>query len=276
MIQVNDISYYSNSRGRGKAILNGLSFSIRAGALTVLLGPNGAGKSTFLRLLSGERRPYKGTILWNGREVHSLAPGELALRRGVLTQQYSMSLPFTVEEVVMMGRYPHHGNGHSDKDGVIVLECLREMQAEHLAQRLFNTLSGGEQQRVQMARVLAQLTGPVEWDSMLLLDEPTASMDWLHQQLCLRKARQLAEKGMTVVVVLHDLNLAAQFADFLLLMKNGRLLAMGTPSDLLEPGLIASAYGIHSTVIYPEGCDHPVIIPIPGPEIINQKKYVHE
>jgi len=253
--------------GTGRKILDDISCSILPGELTVLLGPNGAGKSTLLRMVSGEKRPHAGTVFLDERSIHTLPIPQLALRRGVLTQHYSVSLPFTVEEVVTMGRYPHCHTSPSAKDKEIVSACLQEMQVDHLAARPFNTLSGGEQQRVQMARVLAQLggagdsDGPPASDKILLLDEPTASMDLLHQQQCLTRARQLAKEGATVVAVLHDLNLAARFADSLLLLKDGQLLAGGRPSELLTPDLIYEAYGIKTSILYPGQYDFPVIIP---------------
>ncbi len=255
MIRIEHISYQMGRR----RIIDGLSCTILPGGLTVLLGSNGAGKSTLLRLLAGERPPHTGEIWWGQRPLHTISAAELARKRAVLTQHTVVSLPFTVEEIVMMGRYPHYRSHPSIEDGRIVAECLEEMQAVHLKERLFYTLSGGEQQRVQMARVLAQLQR-VE-GGMLLLDEPTSSLDWLHQQLCLQKAKELAVGGYMVVIVLHDLNLAAQFADTVLLMKDGRLLAAGQKEDVLRPALIRQAYGIEAAVIYPEECFFPVIIP---------------
>lgn len=259
MMTAEHIHFYT---AKGKALLEDIHFALHPGELTVLLGPNGAGKSTLLRILSGERKPSKGSVVWKGRPLHSIPPGELALQRAVLTQHYSLSLPFTVEEVVQMGRYPHARKTTAELDRSVVSACLRSMQAGHLASRLFNTLSGGEQQRVQMARVLAQLEdGGIGRDKLLLLDEPTSNMDWMHQQLCLQKAKEMAFMGLTVVVVLHDLNLAAQYADRLLLLKKGRLMAMGRPDDILEPSLIEAAYGLRVSVLRTAEHSFPVVVP---------------
>jgi iron complex transport system ATP-binding protein len=249
-----------------------VSCNIFPGELAVLLGANGAGKSTLLRLLSGERAPHTGRIWWGHRLLHTIAAAELARRRAVLTQHTVVTLPFTVEEIVLMGRYPHYGSAPSGKDKEIVKECLKEMQAGHLKDRIFYTLSGGEQQRVHMARVLAQLRGTRMDEGirpgmdevrpgLLLLDEPTSSLDWRHQQLCLQKARDLAAGGYTVMVVLHDLNLTAQFADKIILLKNGRLLAAGERDEVLQPDFIHQAYGMETQVFHPEGSPFPVIIP---------------
>ena len=269
MLRIENISYEA---GRAK-ILDMVSCNILPGELTVLLGANGAGKSTLLRLLSGERPPHTGRIWWGHRLLHKIAAAELARRRAVLTQHTVVTLPFTVEEIVLMGRYPHFQNSPSAKDRTIVTACLEEMKVRHLSVRHYNTLSGGEQQRVQMARVLAQLygwqdghagnsaNGMTTGTGMLLLDEPTSSLDWHHQQLCLQKVRELATGGYTVVIVLHDLNLAAQFADKIVLLKNGRLLAAGERDSVLQPDLIRQAYGMETQVFHPEGCSFPVIIP---------------
>ncbi|HVU57587.1 MAG TPA: heme ABC transporter ATP-binding protein [Puia sp.] len=257
MIRVDHISYRAGNRRR--KILDDISCNILPGGVTVLLGANGAGKSTFLRILSGEQSPQSGKVWWNDRPLHAMAPAELAKRRAVLTQHATIDLPFTVEEIVLMGRYPHYGSKPSVRDKDIVMECLKEMQVAHLSGRAFPTLSGGEQQRVQMARVLAQLEGA--GDKILLLDEPTSNLDLLHQQLCLQKARQLSRKGHIVIVVLHDLNLAAQFADAILLLKQGRLLATGPTKAVLIPELIRQAYDMDIAVLYPEGYLFPIIVP---------------
>lgn len=259
MIRVEGLSYYAG----GKKLLDGISCVIRPGELTVILGPNGAGKSTLLRLLSGERKPDEGRVLFNETVLYSLSPRQLALRRAVLGQQYTMTLPFTCEEVVMMGRYPHYRDQPDSRDHAIVAEALSALGAGHLSRRLFNTLSGGEQQRVQLARVLAQLEEKDLKEVMsrfLLLDEPTANMDYLHQQICLRRAKEFCRRGQTVVMVLHDLNLAAQLADRLLVLKEGRLVAEGAPRQLLGVEFIRDVYGLEAKIFYPEPEGFPVVI----------------
>ncbi len=274
MIRVEGVSYHS----WGRKILDGISCIIRPGELTVILGPNGAGKSTLLRLLSGEKKPAEGSVFFNGKSLSSFSPRQLALQRAVLGQQYTMSLPFTCGEVVMMGRYPHYRDQPDRRDHEIVAEALSALSAGHLTGRLFNTLSGGEQQRVQLARVLAQLEEKGEMEGkegrikremkagaeakarFLLLDEPTANMDYLHQQLCLQRAREFCRRGQTVVMILHDLNLAAQLADRLLVLKEGRLVAEGEPRQLLDVEFIRAVYGLEAKIFYPEPGGFPVII----------------
>lgn len=247
-----------------KPILHNLSFEMQPGEVTVVLGPNGAGKSTLLRILSGEQAPVAGSVLLNDKDITSLSLSQLARCRAVLSQQYMLNLPFSCEEIVMMGRYPHFNNRPTSVDHDIVQQCMQEMQVAQFTGRLYQTLSGGEQQRLQMARVLAQLrevNAAEENSKLLLLDEPTASLDCLHQQACLQKARELAKQGYTVVIILHDLNLAAQFADNIILLKNGRLVKQGAMQDVLQPDCIAYAYDMEVEAWHNENYRFPVLVP---------------
>jgi iron complex transport system ATP-binding protein len=259
MITVQNISY----KVAQKHILHKLSFSLRPGELSVVLGQNGAGKSTLLKILSGEQKPSEGTVLLGQDDLHKQTFQQLAHRRAVLSQQYAAALPFNCEEIVMMGRYPHFGHKPAAIDKEIVVQCMDEMQVGAFAARPYHTLSGGEQQRVQMARVLAQLKDNSQhpYRKVLLLDEPTASMDWLYQQRCLGKAKELAGEGYTVLVILHDLNLAAQFADTILLMKQGRLVTTGTAREVLQPAFIAEAYDMEVNVLEYDEYDFPILVP---------------
>ncbi|OQP58558.1 heme ABC transporter ATP-binding protein [Niastella populi] len=260
IITAQNISY---SIGK-KPILHNLSFVMQPGEVTVVLGANGAGKSTLLRMLSGEQPPTAGSVLLNDKNIQALTPSQLARCRAVLSQQYMLNLPFSCEEIVMMGRYPHFNNHPAQADHDIVQQCMQEMQAAQFTGRLYQTLSGGEQQRVQMARVLAQLrevNAAEVTGKLLLLDEPTASLDCLHQQACLHKARDLAQQGYTVVVILHDLNLAAQFADKILLLKNGCLIKQGAMHEVLQPDCIADAYEMEVDTWHNENYRFPVLVP---------------
>src|SRR5699024_1781349 len=180
MIRAENISYQIH----GKEILHSMSFQADLGAVTILLGANGAGKSTLLRLLAGENKPEEGKVWLDRRPLTQYAPRDLARKRAVLTQNYAVPLPFSCEEIVMMGRYPHEGFSTTKENKEIVARCMEEMEVQDFAGRMFNTLSGGEQQRVQMARVLAQIeTTEKSENKVLLLDEPTSSLDYLQQQL---------------------------------------------------------------------------------------------
>jgi iron complex transport system ATP-binding protein len=247
-----------------KQILHDLSFEILPGEVTVVLGANGAGKSTLLRILSGEQLPSSGMVLMNDTLLHVLSLQQMARSRAVLSQQYTLNLPFACEEIVMMGRYPHFNNHPAAVDRNIVQQCMKQMQVEQFTGRLYQTLSGGEQQRVQMARVLAQLYETAVNDAsgkLLLLDEPTASLDVLHQQTTLSKARELAQQGCAVLIVLHDLNLAAQFADKIILLKSGRLVQQGLVKEVLQPACIAEAYNMEVDVWSHHAYDFPVLVP---------------
>jgi iron complex transport system ATP-binding protein len=247
-----------------KVILQDISAHLLSGQLTVLLGSNGAGKSTLLKLLAGDTKPSSGGLTINQQPLHHFSAKELAKCRAVLTQQYAISLPFSAKDVVMMGRYPYFTQSPSLEDEYIVQSCMQHMMVEGLSSRWFHTLSGGEQQRIQMARVLAQLYPLSDCDKkILLLDEPTSSMDCLHQQLSLQKAKELALAGCTVVVVLHDLNLAAQFADQILLLKNGKLLASGNTSEVFQTELIQRAYDFQVDILHHPEYQYPIVLPSP-------------
>lgn len=260
-MQVNQLSYKAGS----KTIVSDITFSVNSGEITVVLGPNGAGKSTLLRMLAGELKPSGGEIRLQNRLMHTIPAPELAQQRAVLTQQYAVSLPFSCEEIVMMGRYPHFGNTPKAADKAIVTAAMEEMQVSHLRSRPFQSLSGGEQQRVQVARVLAQLQDENKGtgnSKLLLLDEPTSSMDILHQQLLLEKSRELAGRNYAVVMVLHDLNLAARFADTIVLLKKGELLAAAPVEDVMQPDILKDAYGIELDILRSDAYDHPIIVPV--------------
>lgn len=265
IISARNISYWIGQR----PILSKLNFDIQPGEVTVVLGQNGAGKSTFLKMLSGEAKPTMGQVLLNNKDLHAIPVNKLAAMRAVLSQQYAQGLQFNCEEIVMMGRYPYFGTKPGADDHRIVRESMQEMQVDHLLRRSYQALSGGEQQRVQMARVLSQLRGAAsasDWRSqqqqgLLLLDEPTSSMDCLHQQLALSKAKELAQQGYTVVVILHDLNLAAQFADTILLLKQGSIVCAGNVRDVLTSEHLTEAYNMEVDILEPEEYDFPILIP---------------
>ena len=229
-----------------KTLLRDVSFSIRPGELLVILGANGAGKSTLLRMLSGEKKPGKGNIKLNGSDLHSFSPAELALRRGVLNQQNILNIAFTVQEVVLMGRYPHYKNSPSTGDLQIIDEVMKLTGITEFADRSYLTLSGGEQQRVQLSRILTQI-----WDvpnALLLMDEPVASLDLQYQQQTLAIAKMLTKRGFMVVSILHDINLAGQYADRILMLKNGRKWYDGTAAEVLSGKNIYEVFEINSDV----------------------------
>jgi iron complex transport system ATP-binding protein len=189
-----------------------------------VLGPNGAGKSTLLRLATGITRPRTGVVRYDGQPVSALAPEPLARRRAVLSQHVELAFALPVADVVMMGRYPHYGRAPSARDRSIVASALELVGMDHKRDQPYPTLSGGERQKVQLARVLAQIWG--DEDSAhryLFLDEPTSGLDVHYQLHILQVARGLLSPSCTVVAVLHDLNVAFEYGDYFVLLESGRV-----------------------------------------------------
>lgn len=231
----------------GKTILDGVTLTIKAGKVLALLGPNGAGKSTLLSLLAGDETPTSGQINMAGRPLGDHKLAHLARTRAVMTQEQKLSFPFPVQDVVEMGRAPWRGLPQEDQDDHLVSRALALAEVDHLRPRLFPTLSGGEKARVSFARVLAQDT------EILMLDEPTAALDIRHQEAVLAQARLEADRGAAVVVVLHDLTLAAAYASEIVILKDGKIAGQGTPRAVLTPDLLSRVYR-HTIDVF----DHPV------------------
>ncbi len=246
----------------GSDLLEDVSIHVRPGEVVAVLGPNGAGKSTLLKVLCGDLSPTKGTVSMEGRLLTSWDKKASAQVRAVLPQQSSLSFPFRVLEVALMGRSPHWRGSETQRDYAIARAALQEAGVDHLAGRLYPTLSGGEGQRVHLGRVLAQIWEAVaQMPRYLLLDEPTSSLDLAHQHQILSAARAFAERQVGVLVVLHDLNLAAQYADRVLLLKAGRAVATGPPEQVLQVCIIESVYEIPVTVIPHPHDSCPLVVP---------------
>ena len=220
----------------GRPILQDVDLDVRAGEVLALVGPNGAGKSSLLSLLSGDLEPDSGSVEVDGEPVSQWTTVELAMRRGVLLQQVDLSFPFTVLQVVRMGRAPWTGLEQEDEDDVAVLEAMVQTDVVDLADRVYMSLSGGERARAALARVLAQRPG------ILLLDEPTAALDIRHQEQVLSLARRRAEQGDAVAVVMHDLGLAAAHADRIVMLSRGRVRSQGVPQDVMTAELLSEVY----------------------------------
>ena len=223
-------------RRRGRALVDRVSLDLQPGTLTAVLGPNGAGKSSLVRLLSGETPPDAGTVTLDGRPLAEWEPEMLARRRAVLSQSVTLSFPLGAAEVAMLGRAPHRARATRAESLKAVERALLAADALHLSGRSYPSLSGGEQQRVQFARVLAQLDDDADPSPRyLILDEPTSSLDIRHQAQLLALARGLARRGWAVMTVLHDPNLAAVHADTIVLMRDGRVLTAGPPWTVMTP-----------------------------------------
>jgi iron complex transport system ATP-binding protein len=229
--------------GAGRAVLEAISFEVGRGELVGVLGPNGAGKSTLVRAISGVLPRYDGSVRVLGDEVRALAPRELARRLAVVPQEPRFELPFTALEIVLLGRHPHlSGLAFESADDVaIARRALARVDAAALADRAIDELSAGERQRVVFARALAQEA------PLLLLDEPASFLDLRHEVELFDRLRELAASGRAVVAVLHDLNLAAEYCDRLLLLKSGRVAAFGATGDVLT---YANLKAVYETEVY--------------------------
>jgi iron complex transport system ATP-binding protein len=244
MISLNSISVIRQRR----KILDGVTINITPGCVTALMGENGAGKSTLLRAACGEIKLDSGNAMLAGKSLSAWTSVECARMRAVLPQETNVSFMFTAGEVVLMGRSPHCHGYPGARDREIAHDALARMDVLALEHRLYPTLSGGERARVALARVLAQLWEPAMRDGKvlpryLLLDEPIAALDVAHQHLALKVARDFAHNhNVAVLAVLHDLNLAAQYADHIVLLKAGRLWAEGSPDEVLTEANIESCF----------------------------------
>lgn len=236
----------------GARLLDAVSLSLEAGQVATILGPNGAGKTSLLRTLTADVPPGQGEVTLNNRTIDQWSPEQRARTLAVLPQHSLLDFPFSGLEVVLLGRTPHDTGVHRDHE--IAMEALALVDAEYLADRPYTRLSGGEKQRVQLARVLAQVWEPVpEGDRFLVLDEPTASFDLAHQQLTLEIVARLAAQGIGVLMVIHDLNLAARCADQMVLMQCGRVVGSGVPAEVLTTDNIRTVFNVDAVM-----SSHPV------------------
>ena len=242
-------------RGRPFA-LSGLSFEVAEGEILGVLGPNSAGKTTLIRLLTKILAPTRGTIEVDGASVQGLSRAELARRIAVVPQDVPEGLPFTVEQLVLMGRYPHAPRRffETDEDLAIARAAMEATSVLDLADTPVRTLSGGERQRVVLARALAQRP------RLLILDEPTAHLDLRYQVECVALLRRVnREQGTTVLLVSHDLNLAGELCDRLLLLADGRIARLGPPDEVLDEALLAAVYGCAVSVEKNPATGRPVV-----------------
>ncbi len=233
----------------GKAtLLDSVDLSLSAGELVAVVGPNGAGKSTLLRVLAGDLRPTSGRVTLADQPLERYDYDDLALQRAVFVPLTVRDIPFAVEAVVAMGRFPHQRRAANsiEDDEQAVASALERTTTSHLASRVFATLSSGEQTRVSLARVFAQ-DAPV-----LLLDEPTNALDVAHEERVMLELQTLVGRGRAVLAILHDLNAAANYATRVVVMMDGKIRAVGTPGEVLRDDLLTDVYGQPMRVV-----DHP-------------------
>jgi iron complex transport system ATP-binding protein len=249
MLEARDLTYAIGSA----RLVDGVSLSAYGGEVLSIVGPNGAGKSTLLRLLSGELQPVRGKVYLHGQGLSEMNARETALKRAVLPQQTLLQFAFSSRDVVLMGRNPHLNGGWPGREDFAIADAaLHETEMTEYAERKYPSLSGGEQSRVTLSRVLAQ-QAPV-----LLLDEPTSSLDVRHQEMVMSVAQSLALKGACVVVIIHDLNLAAAYSHRIALMRAGRVVACGPTGDVLSEELLSDIFECPIRVI-PDGCQRLIV-----------------
>ncbi len=239
---INDISFNYKSI----AALKNVCFELEKGEILSLVGPNGSGKSTLLKCIDGILKPYVGAVFVDGKKTFSMDSKELAKIMGYVPQNVSGAtkvFPFTVFDVVLAGRKPYIGWSITEKDIDTVVSILKFMGIEDLATRYFNELSGGEQQKVIIARALAQLP------KILLMDEPTSNLDIKHQLEILYLIHYLCKRmGLSVIMAMHDLNLASRFSDKIIMLKNGGIFAAGPPEEVISMENIMDVYGVKAYV----------------------------
>lgn len=238
--------YHATGHEETDWVVDGPTFDVQAGEILGIVGPNGSGKTSLLKLLGKVLRPQAGEVTLLGRDLLTMPQREVARIVALVPQETQQIFPFTVVEMVLMGRYPHHpgatwsaGFGwESAEDLAVATQAMESMDITHLADRAVTDLSGGERQRCMIARALAQVP------QVLLLDEPTSFLDLQHQiEICAIMRRLKDERGLTVVLVSHDLNLASQYCDRILMLKEGRLFRLGTPDEVISRDLIRAVYG---------------------------------
>lgn len=241
------------------SILEDIDVAVNYGELMVIVGPNGAGKSTLLSVLANEIPQEEEPILFKKKTFEDWDQRELPLHKAKFSQQNSNDIPLSVNDVVMMGRYPYFNSIPRQEDVEAIEKAMSETDVLALKDRDYNTLSGGERQRVHLARVLAQLENNLE-NKLVFMDEPLNNLDVLHQHKILHTVKNFTERGNTAVLVLHDLNLAAQFADTVLLLKKGKIVNHGKPEAVFTKETISKAYNFPCTICLNPVNQNPLII----------------
>lgn len=238
---------------QGRKLLDSVDFDLQVGEVVALLGPNGAGKTTLLNVLNGQLKPDSGAVALLNRSLAQWPLAEKAKYQASLAQQSPLNFPYRVQDVVALGRLPHASGQQFDQN--CVAAAMAATDVEHLSDHVYTLLSGGEKQRVQLARVFAQLWPQTEQQTpaVLLLDEPTSSLDLAHQQMVLHSCVERSQQQASVLLVLHDINLALRFCDRLVLMSTGKIIAAGRPQEVAKPELIQQVFGIKAEII-----QHPI------------------
>lgn len=246
MLAVHNLTYKAGAH----ILLENITVCFVPGRLHLVVGPNGAGKSTLIKTISGQLKPASGTVIYGDKKISDLSVSALARMRAVLSQSTDIAFPLTVQETVMMGRYPHFTGRPAKEDIAACEQAMAFFDVENMAERNYHSLSGGEQQRVHFARVMAQLWYPAPGQCRyLILDEPLTFLDIYYQFEFMSKVKLLLEQNdFSVIGVVHDLNLAAKFADDILLLHRGKIMANGKPDQVLTLTNIEQAYKLRPVI----------------------------
>lgn len=245
MIQLEDVHF---KIGKNQ-ILEAINHQFERNQIHMILGANGAGKTSLLKIIAGLNQKFMGSVWFEGKSLDTYSPSQLAKKRAVLSQHINFAFPLSVEEIVTMGRYPYFNGKPRKSDLQIIDEIIHFFDLASFRNRQYHTLSGGEQQRVQFARVICQLWDTTEVSKVLLLDEPLTYLDIGNQHSFLKKMQQLVnEHNFTIIGIIHDLSLALRYANQIVMMKNGKIIASGETKATISTELIASTYEIQSEI----------------------------
>lgn len=256
MLKAENISFKVDN----KYLLHESTIEFERGKFHVIMGANGAGKSTLLKLLAGDQKASSGKISLFGKDINDYSKKELAIKRAVLSQHYNIAFPIAVSDIVLMGRYPYFTNKPIAVDLSVCKQAMQLMDVDDLSERDYNTLSGGEAQKVQMSRVLSQIWEAKQGEEKLLfLDEPVSHLDIKYQHQLLKAGKELCDRQITVIAILHDINLSINYADRILFMKQGRILYDTIKLTDISTEMIYDVFDISSTILYPEH-HKPVVI----------------
>jgi iron complex transport system ATP-binding protein len=257
MLEVQNLKYQVGAQ----LILNDISLQFEPGQFHLIIGPNGSGKSTFIKTIAGEIDNFHGHVLFDGSPLNEISKINLSQNRAVLSQYTELSFPLSVTEVVMLGRSPHFEISPSKKDVQIVHDALDALSLNHLANRNYQTLSGGEKQRVQFARVLAQIwETPSKGHRYLFLDEPLNNLDVYYQQQFLSIAQSFRNNATILIGVVHDINIAMRYAQQLYFFLEGNIVAKGQPESIVTPALLKQVFNIESSLVNHPQTGKPVIL----------------
>lgn len=245
-------AHHINYKFKDFHILDAVNVSVEYGEFLAIVGPNGAGKSSLLSILANEVKTEKEKILFKNKPISDWNVRELSKHKSKFSQHNAVEIPLPVKDVVMMGRYPYFDAQPHQEDYEATKLLMQETEISHLQERDYNSLSGGEKQRVHISRVMAQLKNEIK-HKLVFLDEPLNNLDIKYQYKTLEIIKKFTQKANSAIVVLHDLNLAAQFADKILLMKSGKVAKYGTPKEVFTSENISYAYNFPCTI-----CPHPV------------------